>query len=284
MTIALEQVEEIGSETPQDFDSLTSEYATIAKMAETVEDRVDLTSELAFRVLIENRASIAKVLEYGAKDFTFTPGKDGNLYILPNQPMEVIQQVPALAYAEGALPQENGPKVDGFITEEGVIFAQIPQQRLVEYPAETESVSVVTISDCSVLVGKNAESLYISHVGYGETGNVYQVLNMYMQKGIPLSEVVAVITQGDQLATTPWHMPITQERLLEIGLQEGHVIERFSKFVGTDSSGDGSYGHNNEVLVTVTPNFVAARSFDYRVKETGGTAFDLKDDVTLVEL
>lgn len=273
-------------------DDLGQEYASIQEMAETLEEKADLITDLAFRVLVENRTSMGSALAYSSREFGFQPGEHGELYRLPNHPDDFITQLEK-GYDAGRPIGGNMRAMPPFVirgsmTSEGVPFVRVEQQCLLGYPLGKDGVFLATMTECTALIAKSETTLYFAHVGYGERGNVSQVMDFFQEKGVSSDEIVAVVMDRKLPPDNEWHQSVTRGDLIEYGLSSDNVLVRSSNFFSTDETPDRSFGHDNACQVTVTPEFVSLRSVNYRTKRVGWdgtqTSFEAEKDLVIKEL
>lgn len=275
----------------QKKDFLGEEYKTLKEMSQTKKERAELITDLAFRVLVENSSDPKKFTSYQAQEFLYTPGQDGELYRLPNHNEETITRLDR-NYTQGknigfGVREVPNFRIGGYLTAEGVPFVKVEQQCLIEHPLKKEGVFLATMTECTCLIARNDSSLFVAHIGYGEKGNVAQVMEFFREKGVDPTKVVAVVMDRETQPKNEWHQTITSEDLIKYGIIQENVFERHADFVPPEKTEDGSYGYNGATQVTVTPDFVSVRSFKHRkwqLEKAIPARFEPQNDLAIKEL
>ncbi|GEM_PF-4760092 len=248
-------------------DFLGEELRSINEVASTLDEKAGLITDLAFRVFVENRVTHT---DYDAREYTFLPKVHGILYKLPNHPNQVIEALPE-RYFHGESVEGNAKVMPSFVTRglitaEGQQVIHSDQQSLLELSKGKENVVMAILSDCAVIVGENNDSLFFAHIGYGEIGNIQNVLTLLKEKGVDIKKLVAVVMERPEATDIGWNKTVTKEDLLEMGFIESNITVGHSEFVEETQNGKKLFGHNNILQVTATPEFVTVQSFDYRDK------------------
>ncbi|GEM_PF-2778601 len=144
------------------------------------------------------------------------------------------------------------------------LFMKIGQGEMWAIPRQENPYLLVSMSECSTLVGKTTDKLFVAHISFSLTKQVTETVKFMQAQGVEINNIYAIACTGtyqEQKAQQNHERRATQiQDYLDLGLPPQNITE-FSYNLGPDD-GLGRFTMKNLTEIIICNDGIFKYSFD----------------------
>ena len=151
-------------------------------------------------------------------------------------------------------------------TSDSASFIRVGQGEMWVLPKKEQTISRVSLSECSCVVGVSQSDLYVAHISYSEMHEFEAVLAFMREQGVMPEHVYAVASVGElqeQKTQELGQHRVRREEYEERGVPASHIHE--FQYTRHTADSDGTTLARNATHVLISKDFIFPYSFDLKL-------------------